>query len=251
MSQFGDLPSAPPLISILTHCSAMHTATSFHSTTKEYLELRHNSQVRERILKEENEALRSQNEYIVAQMQALRQRTSLEAKAVKAAAEQQGELYAEKFRQQALAREENLCVLKEQYAAVQKMYDGRVKTLETRLSKLRKRYKVLETRRAQDFEGVSSRKRRPIYARVPLLRLRKATKNTPNLSTPLSSAFICYRYRYLYLCRCISSATISPPFANKFESSRAWPLLPLLTRLPPVKAKGGRPPDGACRRVSG
>ena len=111
------------LDNVLT-CFALVPTTS---TTKEYLELRHNSQVRERILKEENEALRSQNEYIVAQMQALRQRTSLEAKAVKAAAEQQGELYAEKFRQQALAREENLCVLKEQYAAVQKMYDGRVK----------------------------------------------------------------------------------------------------------------------------
>ena len=65
----------------------------------------------------------------------------------------ESEAFAEQFRFEAAAREEDITVLKEQYAALQSRYEERVRDLTTRLSRLVKRHRGLEKRRNLEFEG--------------------------------------------------------------------------------------------------
>ena len=106
------------------------------NATKDYLETRHAHQVHARIMKEETEMLRSQNEAFVRELQEERRRSIVETESVKTAAEQEAQMYTEQFRREALAREEDLSVLKEQYNEVQKMYKQRVSKLESSLKSL-------------------------------------------------------------------------------------------------------------------
>jgi coiled-coil domain-containing protein 77 len=121
--------------------------------TKDYLETRHAHQVHARVMKEENEMLRSQNADLIRQLQDERRRSVVEQEAVKAAAEEEARMYTEQFRREALAREEDLCVLKEHCAELQSMYKDRVLKLEKQLSALQTRHKQLQHRRQMDFEG--------------------------------------------------------------------------------------------------
>eukprot|EP00943_MAST-04B_sp_MAST-4B-sp1_P008619 g8619.t1 len=123
------------------------------NATKDYLETRHAHQVHARIMKEETEMLRSQNESMVRELQEERRRSIVESESVKTAAEQEAQMYTEQFRREALAREEDLSVLKEQYNEVQKMYKQRVSKLEASLKSTTTKYKQLQHRRKMDFEG--------------------------------------------------------------------------------------------------
>ena len=123
------------------------------NATKDYLETRHAHQVHARIMKEETEMLRSQNEALVRELQEERRRSIVETESVKTAAEQEAQMYTEQFRREALAREEDLSVLKEQYNEVQKMYKQRVSKLESSLKSMTVKYKQLAHRRQMDFEG--------------------------------------------------------------------------------------------------
>lgn len=123
------------------------------NATKDYLETRHAHQVHARVMKEETEMLRSQNESLVRELQEERRRSVVESESVKTAAEQEAQMYTEQFRREALAREEDLSVLKEQYNEVQKMYKQRVSKLESSLRSLTIKYKQLSHRRQMDFEG--------------------------------------------------------------------------------------------------
>lgn len=115
--------------------------------------MRHNSQVATRLLKEENEMLRSQLQGKMEDLEEMQRRQRIEGDAIRSSAAQEGEMYAEQFRRQAQAREEDLSVLKQQYSQVQSMYEERVSKLESSLGKLRKRHRSLLDRRALDFEG--------------------------------------------------------------------------------------------------
>ena len=121
--------------------------------TKDYLETRHMHQVHARVMKEENETLKAQNADLIRQLQEERRRSVVENEAVKAAAEEESQMYTEQFRQEAQAREEDLCVLKEHCAELQTMYKERVAKLEEQLASLNARYKQLSHRRQMDFEG--------------------------------------------------------------------------------------------------
>ena len=123
------------------------------NATKDYLETRHAHQVHARIMKEETEMLRAQNESLVRELQEERRRSIVESESVKTAAEQEAQMYTEQFRREALAREEDLSVLKEQYNEVQKMYKQRVSKLESSLKSMTTKYKQLSHRRQMDFEG--------------------------------------------------------------------------------------------------
>lgn len=90
------------------------TEEKMRQVTKTYLEQRHESKMAERVAKEETEMLRTQNQRLVAQLQDERRRFSVELEAVRNAAEQEAKVYTEQFRREALAREEDLSVLKEQ-----------------------------------------------------------------------------------------------------------------------------------------
>ncbi|KDO25858.1 hypothetical protein SPRG_08801 [Saprolegnia parasitica CBS 223.65] len=54
-----------------------------------------------------------------------------------------------------MARERDIHILKEQYAAVQETYGARIHSLQSRLTTLRGRYKGLENRRNMEMEGFS------------------------------------------------------------------------------------------------
>ena len=94
------------------------TEEKMRQVTKTYLEQRHESKMAERVSKEETEMLRTQNQRLVAQLQEERRRFSVELEAVRNAAEQEAKVYTEQFRREALAREEDLSVLKEQVSGV-------------------------------------------------------------------------------------------------------------------------------------
>ena len=121
--------------------------------TKTYLEQRHEAKVASRVAKEEIEMLRTQNQRLVEQLQEERRRFAVEIQSVRNAAEQESKVFTESFRREALAREEDLSVLKEQYAEVQRMSQAKISDLETRLKSLSKKHRQLEQRRAMDFEG--------------------------------------------------------------------------------------------------
>jgi len=89
------------------------TEEKMRQVTKTYLETRHESKMAERVSKEETEMLRTQNQKLIAQLQEERRRFSVEIEAVRAAAEQEAKVYTEQFRREALAREEDLSVLKD------------------------------------------------------------------------------------------------------------------------------------------
>ena len=124
--------------------------------TKTYLEQRHEAKVAGRVAKEEIEMLRTQNQRLIEQLQTERRRFAVEMQAVRNAAEQEAKVYTEQFRREALAREEDLSVLKEQYAEVQRLSQAKITDLETRLTQLSKKHRQLEQRRSMDFEGFNN-----------------------------------------------------------------------------------------------
>ncbi|KAJ0397784.1 hypothetical protein P43SY_006486 [Pythium insidiosum] len=129
------------------------TKRLLHMTTKDYLVLRHQSQEAERQAHEEVYALQAKcrelmKESAVATSQALQ-----DADAIKEKAQEESAQCAQQLRDQALARERDLLILREQYAAVQEACSRRIQDLETRLSNLRSRYRALDKRRAMEMEG--------------------------------------------------------------------------------------------------
>ena len=89
------------------------TEEKMRQVTKTYLEQRHETKMAERVSKEETEMLRTHNQRLVSQLQEERRRFSVEIEAVRNAAEQEAKVYTEQFRREALAREEDLSVLKD------------------------------------------------------------------------------------------------------------------------------------------
>eukprot|EP00948_MAST-09A_sp_MAST-9A-sp1_P001434 g1434.t1 len=167
---------------------------SHRKTTKEYLELRHDTQVQYRLLKEENEALRAQNDALRRETSDIGRRAAMEAQAFREKTTKAGELYADQFRQQALSREEDLCVLREQYTQVQTMYETRIKELEKKYSKLSKAHTSLKKRRAMDFEGfrrdVSALRQHLKYLEAKTETKKKKKRKKKKRSQPLLNSIV-------------------------------------------------------------
>jgi coiled-coil domain-containing protein 77 len=124
-----------------------------HQTTKDYLILRHHSQEMERTNQEEMQFLREQCEQLLKEKKNYTKQTIAETEALREAVREENEQQAEEYRHQTLAREREVLILKEQYASIQETYHQRIKDLQTRLTKLRIRYKALEKRRKMEMEG--------------------------------------------------------------------------------------------------
>ncbi|OQR94315.1 hypothetical protein THRCLA_08194 [Thraustotheca clavata] len=131
-----------------------------NKTTKglllDYLVARHNAQEAAQKAAEGisqlyrvQETLQKEKEEVKAQAQQDTQQ------AIREAVREEGNLNAEEFRKQTIARERDIHILKEQYAAVQETYGARIHSLQTRLTALRSRYKGLEARRNMEMEGFS------------------------------------------------------------------------------------------------
>jgi hypothetical protein len=121
--------------------------------TRDFLALRHASKVSHRSSKEEHEEMAAKLGKLRAFAARLQKEEEEEIAVVKEAAAMESEAFAEQFRFEAAAREEDITVLKEQYGALQSRYEERVRDLTTRLSRLVKRHRGLERRRNLEFEG--------------------------------------------------------------------------------------------------
>lgn len=129
------------------------TQRLLHETTKDYLVLRHQSQEAERVAREELFTLQEQCAVLSTERNHVVQQAVVETQALKKSVQEESNVCAEEFRSQALSRERDLRVLKEQYAAVQEACTLRIQDLQARLTKLRGRYRSLEKRRAMEMEG--------------------------------------------------------------------------------------------------
>ncbi|OQR91171.1 hypothetical protein ACHHYP_04934 [Achlya hypogyna] len=123
--------------------------------TKDYLVARHNAQEAARQAQEEIARLHAARVTVEQEKEAVREQAQKETQAVRDSVREAGTANAEEFRKQAVARERDIHILKEQYAAVQETYGARIHSLQARLATLRTRYKGLESRRSMEMEGFS------------------------------------------------------------------------------------------------
>ncbi|CEG46956.1 uncharacterized protein PHALS_03625 [Plasmopara halstedii] len=120
-------------------------------TTKDYLVLRHKSQEAERLAHEEIFQVNQTCETLTLEKTKLTEKVREEAHALRVVA--QAESTQTVLRKQALSRERDLHILKEQYAAMQAACTKRIQDLQIRLTNLRNRYRNLDQRRAMEMEG--------------------------------------------------------------------------------------------------
>ncbi|RLN90504.1 hypothetical protein BBJ28_00014637 [Nothophytophthora sp. Chile5] len=122
-------------------------------TTKDYLVLRHKSQETERLAHEELHQIKHKCQVLVTEKTELTHQVREETEALREVVREEGNQTVLEFRGQALARERDLHILKEQYAAMQEACTKRIQDLQVRLTKLRSRYRSLDKRRAMEMEG--------------------------------------------------------------------------------------------------
>lgn len=122
-------------------------------TTKDYLVLRHTSQESERLAQEELHRMEQHRDAVVREKEQVTQQVAHEREELQEIAREEGNQTVLEFRSQAQARDRDLHILKEQYAAVQEACTKRIQDLQTRLTKLRGRYRSLDRRRAMEMEG--------------------------------------------------------------------------------------------------
>lgn len=112
---------------------------NLRQTTKDYLVTRHNAQEAERLAHEEISQVKAQCRRINLEKEEFKRRAQSETRAIREAIEEEGNLCAQEFRKEAVMREHDMKILKEQYAAVQKTYQIRIENLERKLEMYRKK----------------------------------------------------------------------------------------------------------------
>ncbi|RLN46057.1 hypothetical protein BBJ29_008533 [Phytophthora kernoviae] len=122
-------------------------------TTKDYLVLRHKAQETERLAHEELYQANQKCEVMVMEKTKLTEKVLEETNALREVVREEGNQTVLEFRTQAISRERDLHILKEQYAAMQEACTKRIQDLQVRLTKLRSRYRSLDKRRAMEMEG--------------------------------------------------------------------------------------------------
>ncbi|OWZ22027.1 hypothetical protein PHMEG_0003344 [Phytophthora megakarya] len=122
-------------------------------TTKDYLVLRHKSQETERLAHEEIFQVKEKCNNLVTEKTKLKEKVQEETHALREVVREEGNQTVLEFRNQAISRERDLQILKEQYAAMQEVCTKRIQDLQIRLTKLRSRYRSLDKRRAMEMEG--------------------------------------------------------------------------------------------------
>lgn len=120
---------------------------------KEYFNLRLKVNDIEKRLHEENEVLRLKNSALLNKFKIYKKQAETENTVSKELADKKAEEYSNKFRNQIRQKDENITILKDQYAQVQAIYLNKVKELEENLTKLAQRYQSLENRRRLENEG--------------------------------------------------------------------------------------------------
>ncbi|EEY54350.1 uncharacterized protein PITG_07966 [Phytophthora infestans T30-4] len=105
-------------------------------TTKDYLVLRHKSQETERLAHEEIFQVKQKCENLVTEKTKLTEKVREETNALRQVVREEGNQTVLEFRNQAISRERDLHILKEQYAAMQEACTKRIQNLQRRLMDL-------------------------------------------------------------------------------------------------------------------
>lgn len=122
------------------------------STTRDYLRLRHESQTKERSLVEQLGKTRQENDGLLTHVKHTTVRAKQETKEAETVAEQKSHDFAHKFRKQAMANEENLHIVKEQYAQLQTVFSERINEMENKFMRLSQKYRDLENKRKYEAQ---------------------------------------------------------------------------------------------------
>jgi len=123
-----------------------------HATTRDYLDLRQESQKQEKMLREECVRLTAEAH---AARRALAKALE-EEKQRDLRRQKESEIFVHLFRKQALGSEEDLAIIKGQYEAAHELYEKRIKHLEARLAQTTAKLKACEEKRRLDREGFQS-----------------------------------------------------------------------------------------------
>ena len=126
------------------------------STTKDYLALRHSAQVAQRQAVDERDALRRAREALDSERVELVDKSRAEMEAVRRAAADEVNLKVSGYLTQLREREGDLLVVKEQYAAVQSLYQQRLADLKRKLAKANQQTKAAMSRRRLEVEGFAN-----------------------------------------------------------------------------------------------
>jgi coiled-coil domain-containing protein 77 len=123
------------------------------AVTKDYLVLRHNAQIAQRVMIEEKQILRSERLALEHDRASAARQMSLEMAAAREASQAEISLATDEFRGQVQARERDMAVLREQYENIQGVYASRVRDLEQRLELSLNKYASLNRRRKLEIQG--------------------------------------------------------------------------------------------------
>jgi len=120
---------------------------------KDYFDLILQSNHAERKLNEENELLRLKNAAFANKYRIEQQRARQENMTTTKTINKKSEEYSNRYRQEIRQKDEDLALLKDQYAQIQQIYLQKMKDLEQSLTKLAKKHSTLENRRLLENEG--------------------------------------------------------------------------------------------------
>jgi DNA repair exonuclease SbcCD ATPase subunit len=125
-------------------------------TTKEYFVVNHNLKISDRTYREQVELLKAENANLLKQTELLKAKSKREAKVILHTAREESEEFAKHFRQQAIARENDVLSLQDQLNNNKEKYQVKMTHMEKKLNAFETKYKNLSSRRAVDLEGFNT-----------------------------------------------------------------------------------------------
>ena len=132
------------------------TEDNLHAVTKDYLVLRHNAQVAQRVMVEEKSLLKSERAALERDRSSAARQMSLEMTAAREASRAEIDLATNDFRSQVQARERDMSVLREQYESVQGVYSARVRDLQQQVELCKNKLATVNRRRKMEIMGAAS-----------------------------------------------------------------------------------------------
>lgn len=127
--------------------------TAHTEAVKDYLRLRHQSQIRERNLLEKSQESETKIDDLLQKLRENRVKSASEVKEAERVAEEKAKDFTHKFRSQVVDNEESMNVMREQYMQLQGIYKEKVADLEGKLVRLQQKYKDLEERKGLEIAG--------------------------------------------------------------------------------------------------
>ena len=133
-----------------------NTDKSTAVTTKDYLRLKYEASVQEKKLVEDYNVLRNEADDLLIQLRDLFAKNKQNTKTVTKKAVSKAQDYAQQFIKQAKSSEDNLTLIKEQYATLKQVYSSKISQLESRYSQILHKYSDLKDKINLEKQGFTS-----------------------------------------------------------------------------------------------